>query len=156
MSNVEICPVCNGDMEDSRHVSVECFYDVHEVVPEADKSTIFREVEFDAAIWGVTRRYSGGTKDRHVVNQDGNVTRITIEQDPVPPIRLVDQSVYSVTCCKACRGDFLRMFGKWARGKLRERRDDDDDRCIPVRVNGSTVMMTRDEYDAHRMKSNRF
>ena len=47
------------------------------------------------------------------------------------------------------------MFGKWAKGELRPRRDDDDDANIPVRVNGATVMMTRAEYDDHRAATNK-
>lgn len=34
----ETCPICTRIMEDSRHVGVECFYDVLEVAPKAVKS----------------------------------------------------------------------------------------------------------------------
>jgi hypothetical protein len=154
MSEVEsFCPVCGGEMEDSRHVSVECFYDVQEVVPTAEMQTIFREVPAEGTFWGTTRRYSGGTKDRHVISTvDEKTTKVDIEQDPVPAIRLLEQHVYSVTCCKSCRADFLNMFAKWSKGRLRARQDDNDERNIPVRVRGATVMMTLAEFDAHRRK----
>ena len=154
MSDDRICPVCQGDMEDQRHVGVECFYDVHEVAPMATKRRIFFEVDDKASVWGLTRRYPAGTEDKHRVVPTGeHSSRIETDQVPVPAIRLCNVTIYDVTCCKSCRGEFLNMFGQWARGKLRERRQDDDEANIPVRVNGATVMMTRAEFDAHRSQS---
>lgn len=57
------CPIClDADMDDIRHVSVECFYDVSEVAPGASREPIFRGVPEDAAIWGATRHYPAGTR----------------------------------------------------------------------------------------------
>jgi hypothetical protein len=148
MSEQQFCPVCQGDMDDTRHVGVECFYEVHEVVPSAEKRPFFSEVEETASIWGTTRRYPAGTKDkRRVIKTGENSSKIETDQVPIPAIRLYENHLYRVTCCKSCRGDFLQVFGKWSRGELRPRRQDDDEANIPVRVNGATVMMTRTEYD---------
>jgi len=150
-SDNRICPVCQGDMEDTRHVGVECFYDVHEVAPSAEKLKFFQEVPEGAAIWGVTRRYPAGTIDKHrIIRVDENTSKIETDQTPLPAIRLRENTLYSVTCCKSCRADFLEMFGKWSKGKLRPRHDDTDEADIPVRVNGATVMMTRAQYDEHQ------
>lgn len=65
---------------------------------------------------------------------------------------------YYLRICKACRGDLLSLLGLW-RNKRIERRglpmdhdgNDDDytpERNIPVRRNGTTVMLTREEWDA--------
>lgn len=148
------CPVCEGDMEDTRHVGVECFYDVNEVVPSAEKRPVFQEVSEGASIWGMTRRYPAGTRDKHSTHKTGESSyKIETAQEPIAAIRLVENQIYSVTCCKSCRADFLDMFGKWAKGELRPRRDDSDEATIPVRVNGATVMMTQAEYIAHRAEA---
>ena len=148
---MDVCPVCQGDMEDTRHVGVECFYDVHEVAPTADKRQFFQEVPENGSYWGVTRRYPAGTKDSHrFVSTGENSSKMETDQIPVAPIRLFENSLYSVTCCKSCRADFLQMFGRWSRGELRPRVADEEGRDIPVRVNGATVMMTQAEFDRHR------
>jgi hypothetical protein len=119
-----LCPICGKEMEDTRHVGVECFYDVHEVVPDAVKSVIFKEVDEGTTYWGVTRHYPEGTKDNHFVESEGKTeagfktTKIGIKQDPIPKIRLLEDSLFSVTCCKSCRADFLWIFGQWAKGEL--------------------------------------
>lgn len=68
--------------------------------------------------------------------------------------------------CKHCRGEFLGMLGEW-REKMIARRvvpkdhdgnglwDDDPELNIPVRVNGTTVMMTADQYEEWKAKQNR-
>ena len=68
-------------------------------------------------------------------------------------------NTYYLRICKACRGELLRHLQQWRdeRAALRDEpkdhdgRVDDDDmgRCIPMRVNGATVLMTRDEYNRH-------
>lgn len=153
-SNDESCPICKGEMEDRRHVAVECFYDVSEVAPTATKQLILQEVDNDAAYWGTTRRYPAGTRDRHISSDGGvsehglKVVKVEVVQDPTPPVRLLEQDLFSVDCCKACRADFLRMFGRWAKGEFVSERNQDKD--IPIRVLGSTRYVTLAEFDELR------
>ncbi|MGE4043428.1 MAG: hypothetical protein AB7F35_01150 [Acetobacteraceae bacterium] len=145
-------------MEDSRHVAVECFYAVDEVAPTAQKVPFFSEVPPEGAYWGITRSYPAGTKDRHVVSDGGvsesgvPVTRLDTVQEPVKPVRLLEQTAFSVDCCKRCRGEFLAMFGTWSKGELVGERDDRPGADIPVRVNGATVMITEVEWREHRRR----
>ena len=147
------CPIClDGDVDDMRHVSVECFYDVSEVAPEVRREPIFREVTEDAAIWGVTRRYPAGTRDRFV-SEDGGQTeggtpliRLRTVHDPIDGIRLVEQEVYSLNCCKRCRGAFLNLFGAWSRGEHVRRHEPDDTHNIPVRQNGAIVYLSEEQF----------
>lgn len=154
-----ICPVCGGEMEDSRHVAVECFYDVSEVVADAQKSTIFVEVGADAPIWGTTRNYGAGTRDRFVVSEgrdtvppSGPMSVIHVERvpEPIPPIRLAELNSYSVTCCKNCRADFLRIFGRWARGDLAVRDHPSPEAVVPVRDLGAIRYVTKEEAEERR------
>ena len=66
---------------------------------------------------------------------------------------------YYLRICKSCRARFLGMLREW-RNECVSLRDlpkdhdgiiegEDPDRNIPVRVNGITVMMTKDEYDLY-------
>ena len=59
----ENCPVCGEITEDMRHVAIECFYAVDEIVPSFGKKQIFQEVPMKSAIWGKTRTYSNGKID---------------------------------------------------------------------------------------------
>jgi len=70
---MERCPICGKKMEDSRHVGVECFYDVNEYVMDATKREFFIPVDLHGSYWGVTRTYHNGTVDSF----------IRIEKDPV-------------------------------------------------------------------------
>ena len=105
-AKINDCPICQGEMDDTRHVGVECFYAVDEVAPNAEKRPIFREVDADGGYWGTTRRYPAGTKDKHrIVEIRAVESKVETDQVPVPPIRLIELSLYSVTCCKSCRAD---------------------------------------------------
>lgn len=74
---------------------------------------------------------------------------------------LVDNlGFYYLRICKTCRGDLLGRLKQWG-DERRARRglpmdhdggetDVEDERCIPVRVDGATVMMTYKEYTTYR------
>jgi hypothetical protein len=151
----ETCPICHKEMEDRRHVGVECFYDVSEAVPETRKLPIFKEVDRKSTIWGITRHYPRGTRDKWFikkvsVSKEGiKTTHSGIKQVPVKAVRLLEDHLYSVTCCKACRGDFLRLFGQWAKGKFVTPEGDGD---IPVRELGAIKMLTRGEWESRNKK----
>jgi hypothetical protein len=151
-----ICPVCNGEMEDRRHVSVECFYDVHEVAPYAEKDTLLQEVPHEGAFWGITRRYPEGTRDKPVVTGTSKtpggytVTHIENAQEPIPSVRVIEKPVYTIPCCKDCRAEFLHVFGKWAKGELVCRAEPSPEANIPVRENGAIRYITREEWDRRR------
>lgn len=147
------CPIClDADVDDMRHVSVECFYEVSEVAPETRREPIFREVPEDASIWGATRRYPAGTRDRFVT-EDGGTTedgtpliKMRTVQEPIGGIRLADQEVYSLDCCKSCRSAFLNLFGAWSRGEYARRHEPDEVHNIPVRQNGAIVYLSEKQY----------
>ena len=153
MEKQEACPICGREMEDRRHVSVECFYDVKEIVPTATQAVVFQEVDKKTAIWGITRHYPKGKRDsifikKRSTNKLGTpVTEWGNKKVPVAPIRLLEKAIYSVPCCKACRGDFLRLFGEWAEGKHATPEGDGD---IPVRINGAIKMLTPEEWEKYR------
>jgi len=104
----ETCPICHREMEDRRHVGVECFYDVKEVVPTAQEHVIFNEVDRKTAYWGITRHYPKGTRDKWFVKKrfvDKNGIKHTetgIRQVPAKPVRLLEKKIFSVACCKSC------------------------------------------------------
>lgn len=161
MTTEHICPICGGEMEDTRHVMVECFYAVKEIAPTAVPVPFLVEVEEGPSYYGTTRRYPAGTKDRFVSTDlpptvisldDGSTTdvgniKVDVVQDPIPGARLLEKTGHSVTCCKQCRADFLTMFGAWSKGRLVGNRGHGD---IPIRVNGATRMVTYDEYERMR------
>jgi len=149
----EECPVCGREMEDQRHVGVECFYDVNEAVPSAKKGTIFQEVDGKSVYWGVTQRYRKGTRDKWIAkdlpNKNGiKQTSMKTKQVPIKPIRLLEKSIYTVACCKACRADFLAMMGRWARGELVT---DEGEGEVLVRELGTNKRISREEWEARRV-----
>ncbi len=113
---MEECPICKKETEDMRHVGVECFYNVSEVA-DVDSHRIFTEVEKDATYWGVTRTVSG-TKDSFEEKEVGDTIHIKTTQVPADDMRLLEKTIFSKACCKSCRGDFLKMFGKWCAGEI--------------------------------------
>jgi len=150
MMTDKICPICKREMEDTRHVAVECFYAVNEVVPNIEEVQIFNEVDENDSIWGITRRYKNGTRDEHSCVKTGpNSTRIDTKQVPCGDIRLVEMSMFSQTCCKSCRADFLEMFGKWCKGEFVTKEGEGD---IPVRVLGATKMLTEEQWKERVLK----
>ena len=60
-----------------------------------------------------------------------------------------DGTVYSLRTCKNCRGNFLGILRYWIEGNLVEGETTDPAKNIPVRVNGRTVMMNKEEWQAH-------
>lgn len=152
----EVCPVCKREMEDMRHVGVECFYQVDEIVPQMEPKPIFVEVDANTAIWGTTRMYPAGTRDHHTsVSTGPHSSRIDIEQLPIDPIRLMENKVFSMRCCKDCRADFLSALKDWADGvsQARMRRlvheaemaIEDNHTGAFVRDNGTIRELTEDE-----------
>lgn len=118
------CIVCGDtDVDDMRHVDVECFYHVGEIVPQATPRTVFREVPSQAHPLGRTRRYWEGSADALRTWRCDNPgpgeadVRVETVEEPLPPIRLVEVTTWGVRCCKPCRGRFLDLFAHWARGQ---------------------------------------
>lgn len=100
-----LCMCCHAYGEDKRSFSLDCFYAIHEVIPEAIKT------------------------------DDGYYLRI----------------------CKHCRSRLLGMLKEWWEAGIERRSLDKDhdgceaptpDRNIPIRVNGVTVMITQEEWEA--------
>lgn len=153
---IQMCPICKGEMEDTRHVAVECFYAVNEIVPEVKEIPIFQEVPEEASIWGITRQYDNGTKDdfssEHGGYTEGGhpITKINRTQKPLenPKIRLLEKTMYSLTCCKSCRADFMDLLRRWNAGEFISSPGEGD---IPVRIGGTIKYITEDEW--HRMRA---
>ena len=69
---------------------------------------------------------------------------------------------YTLRICKACRGAFLDMLGKWREERMARRTTlkdhdgndelDEPGYDIPVRVNGAIVMMNEDQYREFKEK----
>ena len=149
------CPICCQEMDDRRHVSVECFYKVDEVVPEAEESKIFVEVNEESTYFGYTRRYKDGTRDEFSSTPDPvkeNLTHLNVEQVPIGDIRLLENTIYTLECCKSCRADFLDMLKKWKQGEFVHRETNDPEANIPIRENGATRMITEEEWKERRAK----
>lgn len=143
----EKCPICGKMTEDMRHVSVECFYDVHEVVPEAKLEQHFIEVDPKGTYWGITRTYSNGKRDdfsAEEVKTEKNTTRIINSPTEITGIRLMEIGLYRMNCCKSCRADFLEMLEQWYHGK--HKHQDKGNGRIPVRIKGATRFVTEEEY----------
>lgn len=115
----DLCMLCHAYGSDKRSLTIDCFYDISEAIPEA--------------------------LDMHEVEHlRGWYLRI----------------------CKHCRGELLGILTEW-REKMIARRvvpkdhdgnglwDEDSELNIPVRVNGTTVMMTTDQYEEWKAKQNR-
>ena len=80
----------------------------------------------------------------------------------VPEMSGVDGGLprYSLRTCKHCRALFLVMLGEWRSACLARRvvpKDhdgndtfEDPEAAIPVRVLGTVVMMTEEQYDEYR------
>lgn len=133
---IKICPICNREMEDTRHVGVECFYAVNEYIPDVIEVKFMRPVSLTGAYWGITRTYHNGTKDKficteqepHIVKLDDGSeytipsTKIDRIQESLPEDeqtqRFLEIGVYQMTCCKSCRADFLEMLTSWRKGRF--------------------------------------
>lgn len=65
---------------------------------------------------------------------------------------------YGARVCKDCRGDLIGLLRLWRQGKMRNRVDDPapdvdavgNERNIPVRQDGRTVMLSLSEYETWR------
>ncbi len=118
------CPVCRKMCEDIRHVGVECFYRVNEVAPKMKEQLVLQEVHENAPYWGVTRAYPAGTRDEFSARQktgEPNTTIIDTTQVPIPAVRLLEKTLYTIQCCKPCRGDFLELLKKWTNGEFKRK-----------------------------------
>lgn len=115
----DLCQLCYAYGCDKRSLVVDCFYAVHELVPEAI--------------------------DLHLV--EGRLNK----------------RGYYLRICKRCRGEFLMAMQRWARERMTHRAelkdhdgdtldDEDEERCVPMRVAGATVMMTVEQAEAHRAR----
>jgi hypothetical protein len=118
------CAGCgDADVDDMRHVNVECFYQVNEVAPQAAPRTVFREVPDGVHPLGRTRRYWAGGADALRTWRCDNPgpgedpVRVETVEEPLPPIRLVEVTTWGVRCYKPCSGRFLDLFGEWAKCK---------------------------------------
>jgi hypothetical protein len=115
---MEKCPICGKESEDMRHVGVECLYEVNEFVPSAVRETVLSEVPEGKVYLAKTKHFPAGTVDELFVSEvKGNTTVLKVKQVPVPAVRLLEKSLFNVSCCKRCRGDFLRLFKAWSEGK---------------------------------------
>ncbi|GEM_PF-6950169 len=59
---------------------------------------------------------------------------------------------WTIETCKNCRGIFLGALRHWTSGCVTQN-DSDPDRNIPVRIDGRTVLMTTEEWEAHTAAS---
>ena len=145
----DICQVCGDDGPDMRHVGVECFYSVQELVPDAEEQIFFVEIPDDGTYLGYKRKYPAGVRERFKTDRtstnerDVETIHMKTVEAPIPAIRLQEISVYSIRCCKSCRAGFLGVFKRWREGEFREGEGEGN---IPVRINGTTRMLTEEEY----------
>ena len=71
-----------------------------------------------------------------------------------------DPRAYYLRICKACRASFLSKLAEWRseRSELREVEKDSDgspELCygtIPVRINGTIVMMSEEQYEEYQRR----
>lgn len=123
--STEKCPICKRQVEDMRHVTVECFYAVDEIAPQTEQETIFKEVPKENTYLGHTRTYTEGERDnfdvKHELDEKGReIHKINNNPVPVDEIRLLEIAAYRQNCCKNCRHNFLMAFKKWTDGELKE------------------------------------
>jgi hypothetical protein len=152
MVETKICPICNEEIEDMRHVTIECFYAVHEVVPQMEQEKIYVEVPMKGNYLAKTYVYKEGIEERvcAIKKEDEDFIRYeTVEHETKLPIRFVEKQSYISNCCKRCRADFLDVLRKWRNGDFISKEGDGD---IPVRINGAIKMLTREQYDEYVVK----
>lgn len=78
----------------------------------------------------------------------------------VPEFESADPRGFNLRICKACRGALLGHLEAWRKERITHRGlnmdhdggiiDDDPDRNIPIRINGTTKMMTINEFVEHQ------
>ena len=117
------CPICGkGPDPDLRTLSVANGYELHEA------STKLEKVEFAVA------------------SEPGVEAAVTLR-------------LYQIRTCKNCRGDFIGLLRRWINGEfvdvamregLPKSGDEGEERNIPLRVDGATVMVTRSEWERFR------
>lgn len=68
--------------------------------------------------------------------------------DEMAPFLRTPDGRYELTVCKQCRGDFLAMIATWFRGAFvdMDLRLGNEKRNIPLRMQGRTLWVTREEY----------
>lgn len=120
---MDICPICKRKTEDIRHVSVECFYAVDEIIPETEHEVVFKEIPKEGSHLGKTRTYKEGTIDDFHIEEEEREDKTPIchvinNPKPTNEIRLLELNVYRRNCCKSCRADFMQMMKDWSQGNL--------------------------------------
>ena len=56
---------------------------------------------------------------------------------------------FQVTTCKACRADFMGLLGQWCNSEFVDK-DEEPDATVPVRMLGTTRMLTPKQYEDFR------
>jgi hypothetical protein len=123
------------ECSDLRYVSIDCFYNVCEIVPNVEMSEVFEKIPTDEPIFGVTYRYDNGMKDvPHYRTSDSKTYRFTMDSVPMekPNIRLLPVKLYTQRCCRACRQEFLTTFNAWCDGVFVEHSASETDGNIQV------------------------
>ena len=69
-------------------------------------------------------------------------------------LTLNENGLYQITTRKDCRATFLGLLRRWIRGDFIPVANTNPNYNIPVRVDGSTVMMDKEGYEAWREKNN--
>lgn len=153
------CPICGNIEDDERHISIECGYEVREVVPDVKEEEFFTEVPDDnTEYWGITRRYKKGTKDKwNYTQENDHKVNIDIEQVPVKDIRLYENKMFTIGCCKRCRANFLEMFRQWRNNEIIDEKQykPTEDKNIPIRENGALVYISEEEFYRRKNEKNR-
>jgi hypothetical protein len=119
MSETKLCPICQHEMSDTRHVTVECFFKVTDSAPAfRPENNVWREIEYGGNYLGMQRRYDVGQEIGYSNATDENgVIKVTSNWDKsAPRIQLQRMPAYRMECCKACRADFLKFCREWSAG----------------------------------------
>lgn len=140
MDNEALCRRCGEEGEDRRTLYMACFYQMGELGLPFDKQILFHakleDLEKSSEPAGITLR--DGTRL--------NLTSGTVKTSG----ELTPHDFYTLRVCKECRGSWMLAIKEWFNNSAGKRASYDDQgnvRDIPVRENGTTVMLSRREYD---------
>lgn len=153
---LETCAVCGKKKEDMRHVLVECFYRVSEIVPEMEEVSLYSQIETDKNMLGdaiviekAKKSYLTTDEEKQAKEEKDNVhhiKRVHEDMELTEPMLLRKFTVYNIRCCKKCRSIFLTLLKSWKNGNFRT------DRYGRLAITGITLEreapdLSEEEYD---------
>lgn len=123
------CARCGEVGDDRRTLWMACLYDMLELkLPFVQK-----------AIQGIVMKH---VRDKEIASFKVKVP----EFEPIEGAEPRQWNFFTLLVCKDCRGEWMEAIAAWFKAP-KARYEPDETHDIPVRKNGRTIFLSREEYD---------